>query len=139
MADDPAQERELRESGELLAARGFQLEWREAAEVRRASGSDHLGGALFLPRDGGLDPARLCRGIARLVAGAEGKFEPACGFAGWSPKEGASASSPMAGISSPGGWSWRSTPMRRRCCRTSPARSGPSAARSSLPRRERAT
>ncbi len=73
MADDPAQERALRESGELLAARGFQIEWREAAEVRRASGSGHLGGALFLPRDGGLDPARLCRGIARLVAGAGGE------------------------------------------------------------------
>jgi glycine/D-amino acid oxidase-like deaminating enzyme len=67
LADQPEQERELRESGELLAGLGFDLEWREAAEVRRASGSGRLGGALFQPRDGGLDPARLCRGIARVV------------------------------------------------------------------------
>jgi gamma-glutamylputrescine oxidase len=73
LADDAGQERELRDSGERLAARGLELEWREAAEVRRASGCDRLGGALFQPRDGGLDPARLCRGIARLVAAAGGE------------------------------------------------------------------
>jgi gamma-glutamylputrescine oxidase len=73
MADDPEQESALRQSGELLAARGLELEWREASEVRKASGSDRLGGALFLPRDGGLDPARLCRGIARLVIQAGGQ------------------------------------------------------------------
>jgi gamma-glutamylputrescine oxidase len=73
LADDAGQEAELRESGERLVARGLQVEWREAAEVRRASGCDRLGGALFQPRDGGLDPARLCRGIARLVAAAGGE------------------------------------------------------------------
>jgi gamma-glutamylputrescine oxidase len=64
------QERELAASAAALAALGFELEWREAAEVRRASGSDRLGGAIFQPRDGGLHPVELCRGIARL-SGAE--------------------------------------------------------------------
>jgi gamma-glutamylputrescine oxidase len=73
MADHPGQEQELRESGERLVALGLLLEWREAAEVRRASGCDRLGGALFQPRDGGLDPARLCRGIARLIVQAGGE------------------------------------------------------------------
>jgi glycine/D-amino acid oxidase-like deaminating enzyme len=73
MADDGEQERELRESGERLLKLGLPLEWREAAEVRHASGSDRLGGALFQARDGGLDPARLCRGIARLVVEAGGR------------------------------------------------------------------
>jgi gamma-glutamylputrescine oxidase len=73
LADHPEQEIELRESCERLAALGFDLQWREAAEVHRASGSVRLGGALFQPRDGGLDPARLNRGIARLVAEAGGQ------------------------------------------------------------------
>jgi gamma-glutamylputrescine oxidase len=74
LAEHPEQERELRESGERLAALGLAVDWREAAEVRRASGGDRLGGALFQPRDGGLDPARLCRGIARLVVAAGGEL-----------------------------------------------------------------
>jgi glycine/D-amino acid oxidase-like deaminating enzyme len=73
LAGDAGQERELRESGERLAAIGLQLEWRDAAEVRRATGSDRLGGALFQPRDGGLDPVRLCRGMAGLVTRAGGE------------------------------------------------------------------
>jgi len=73
MADRSEQELELRESGERLVALGIELQWREAAETRRASGCDRLGGALFQPRDGGLDPARLCRGIARLVVQAGGE------------------------------------------------------------------
>jgi len=73
MADHPEQELELRESCERLAALGFDLQWREASEVRRASGSPVLGGGIFQPRDGGIDPARLCRGIARLVAEAGGQ------------------------------------------------------------------
>ncbi|HZF08136.1 MAG TPA: FAD-binding oxidoreductase [Thermoanaerobaculia bacterium] len=67
---DTGQEEALRESGERLVALGFDLSWREAAEVRRVSGSARLGGALYQPRDGGLDPVRLCRGLARL-SGAE--------------------------------------------------------------------
>lgn len=85
LADLPEQERELRESGEKLAALGFLLEWREAAEVRRASGSDRLGGALFQPRDGGLDPARLCRGIARLVREAGGEVRTGVRVRGLEP------------------------------------------------------
>ncbi|MFL6194876.1 MAG: NAD(P)/FAD-dependent oxidoreductase [Thermoanaerobaculia bacterium] len=73
LAGHEEQERELRESCEQLDRIGLGFQWREAAEVRRAAGSDHLGGALFQPRDGGLDPARLCRGIARLVAEGGGQ------------------------------------------------------------------
>jgi gamma-glutamylputrescine oxidase len=67
---DSGQEEALRTSAERLVDLGFDLEWREAAEMRRASGSDRLAGGLFQARDGGLDPVRLCRGIARL-SGAE--------------------------------------------------------------------
>lgn len=56
----------LEESAELLRGEGFEVEWRGAEEVRTASGSDQLEGALFQPRDGGLDPVRLCRGLAGL-------------------------------------------------------------------------
>ncbi len=61
-----AQEAGLEASAAALAALGFDLDWRPAAEVRRASGSERLGGAIFQGRDGGLQPVRLCRGIARL-------------------------------------------------------------------------
>jgi gamma-glutamylputrescine oxidase len=65
-----AQEGELERSAERLVALGFELQWRDAAEVRRASGSNILGGAIFQPGDGGLDPVALCRGLAAvLVAG----------------------------------------------------------------------
>lgn len=73
LADHPGQERELRESCERLASLGLDVQWREAAEVRRASGCPLLGGGIFQPRDGGIDPARLCRGIARLVGDAGGQ------------------------------------------------------------------
>jgi len=74
LADHPEQERDLRESCERLAALGLDVQWREAAEVRRASGCTLLGGSIFQPRDGGIDPARLCRGIARLVGEAGGQI-----------------------------------------------------------------
>lgn len=60
----------LEESAELLRDQGFEIEWRGPEEVRRASGSDQLEGALFQPRDGGFDPVRLCRGLA-----GSGRFE----------------------------------------------------------------
>lgn len=60
----------LEESAELLHGEGFEIEWRGPQEVQAASGSDQLEGALFQPRDGGLDPVRLCRGLAGL-----GRFE----------------------------------------------------------------
>jgi glycine/D-amino acid oxidase-like deaminating enzyme len=64
-ADDyEAAEAELRASGERLAALGFELEWHEGDEVERASGSPRVRAALHQPRDGGLDPVLLCRGIA---------------------------------------------------------------------------
>ncbi|HEX2252102.1 MAG TPA: FAD-binding oxidoreductase [Thermoanaerobaculia bacterium] len=58
------QESDLAASHQALAAEGFAVEWRDAAAVRAASGSEKLGGALFQARDGGLDPVRLCRGLA---------------------------------------------------------------------------
>jgi gamma-glutamylputrescine oxidase len=61
------QEEELRESCETLRALGIELEWKDSAEIRRASGSDVLGGGMYQPRDGGLDPVRLCRGLARAI------------------------------------------------------------------------
>ncbi|HSN88470.1 MAG TPA: FAD-dependent oxidoreductase, partial [Thermoanaerobaculia bacterium] len=67
------QEAELRESCEKLRAMGIDLEWKDAAEVRRASGSAALGGGIFQPRDGGLDPVRLCRGLARAIVGLGGE------------------------------------------------------------------
>lgn len=73
MPDRPDQERELRESCERLASLGFNLEWREAAEVQKASGCPKLGGGIFQPRDGGIDPVRLCRGMARLIGEAGGQ------------------------------------------------------------------
>lgn len=56
----------LAASAEALRDEGFDIEWRDAAAVREASGSDLLEGALFQPRDGGLDPVRLCRGLVAL-------------------------------------------------------------------------
>lgn len=88
LADHPEQEAELRESCERLSALGFDLQWREAAEVHRASGSVRLGGALFQPRDGGLDPARLNRGIARLVAGTGGQIRTGVRVRGLEPEGG---------------------------------------------------
>lgn len=88
LADHPEQETELRESGERLAALGLELQWREAAEVHRASGSVRLGGALFQPRDGGLDPARLSRGIARLVAEAGGQVRTGVRVRSLEPQDG---------------------------------------------------
>lgn len=62
------QEEELRQSAERLAELGFEVEWRDAADVRQASGSALLGGAIFQPADGGLHPVALCRGLAALLA-----------------------------------------------------------------------
>ena len=58
------QEAELEASAAELAREGFECAWRDRAAVRAASGSELLGGAIFQPRDGGLDPVRLCRGLA---------------------------------------------------------------------------
>jgi gamma-glutamylputrescine oxidase len=88
LGDHAEQERELRESCERLAALGFDVQWRDASEVRRASGSERLGGALFQPRDGGLDPVRLNRGIARLVAAAGGQIRTGVRVRGLEPEKG---------------------------------------------------
>jgi gamma-glutamylputrescine oxidase len=69
------QEEELAASFALLREEGFEVEWREAAAVREASGGGgRLGGAIFQLRDGGLDPVALCRGLA-----ATGGFEVVTG------------------------------------------------------------
>lgn len=62
------EEAELRASGERLAALGFEIDWHDGAEVRAASGSPRITAALHQPRDGGLDPVLLCRGIAEVGA-----------------------------------------------------------------------
>lgn len=87
LAEHAEQERELRESCERLAALGFDVQWRDAPEVRRASGSERLGGALFQPRDGGLDPVRLNRGIARLIAEAGGQIRTGVRVRGLEPEK----------------------------------------------------
>jgi gamma-glutamylputrescine oxidase len=71
---DTDQEASLRESAGQLEKLGIPLEWRSAAEVRKASGSERLGGAIFQARDAGLDPARLCRGIARIIVSLGGEI-----------------------------------------------------------------
>ena len=77
--DAAGQEEALEASCAELRGEGFDdLRWRPAAEVREASGSRRLGGAIHQPRDGGLDPVRLCRGLAADAAarcGASGGFE----------------------------------------------------------------
>lgn len=60
------QREELEESGAILRAEGFDCEWRDPQQVAHASGSGLLDGALYQPHDGGLDPVRLCRGLAAL-------------------------------------------------------------------------
>jgi gamma-glutamylputrescine oxidase len=64
--DEPAAVQELEESFQPLLDLGFEAEWRSAREAREASGCPLLGGAIFQPRDGGLDPVLLCRGLAAL-------------------------------------------------------------------------
>jgi glycine/D-amino acid oxidase-like deaminating enzyme len=66
------QEEELRASFDLLRAEGFDVEWRDAAAAREASGSPLVVGAIHQPRDGGLDPVKLCRGLAADGGSREG-------------------------------------------------------------------
>lgn len=80
------QEDELRESCETLHALGVDLEWKNAAEVRRASGSDLLGGGIFQPRDAGLDPVRLCRGLARAIVELGGEVRTGIRIRGLEPQ-----------------------------------------------------
>ncbi|HVS04378.1 MAG TPA: FAD-dependent oxidoreductase, partial [Thermoanaerobaculia bacterium] len=63
-------EAEWEASAARLVKEGYAVEWRSPSRVREASGSPHLGGALFAAGDGGLDPVSLCRGLA-AAAGAE--------------------------------------------------------------------
>lgn len=65
LGDDEEELAELRESGERLAALGFEVEWHEGRAVEEASGSPRIRAALFQPRDGGFDPVSLCRSLAR--------------------------------------------------------------------------
>lgn len=67
--DESLKVSELRESAEALASNGFDLRWVEGRELLQASGSSGLGGAIFQPEDGGLDPVQLARGLA-----AQGQF-----------------------------------------------------------------
>lgn len=67
---DPERATALEASCETLREEGFDCRWMPAEAVREASGADTLGGAVFQQRDGGLDPVKLCRGLA-----ATGGFE----------------------------------------------------------------
>ena len=68
-AGSPAED-EWSASEESFSEAGIEVEWRDQATVRTASGSDMLGGALFVRNDVGVDPAALCRGLIEL-GGAE--------------------------------------------------------------------
>ncbi|MCH9648000.1 MAG: FAD-binding oxidoreductase [Deltaproteobacteria bacterium] len=64
----------MRESAEALAAtelaHKLNFRWVEGRELHQASGSSRLGGAIFQPEDGGLDPVQLALGLAN-----RGSFE----------------------------------------------------------------
>ena len=62
-----AGEAEWEESGLVLRAEGFDVEWQPPSEVRLRTGSGVLGGALYVAGDGGLDPLALCRGLVRTA------------------------------------------------------------------------
>lgn len=64
--DDPTARAVLETSAARLEAAGFELRWVEGPELARVSGSSGLGAALYQPRDGGLDPVALTRGMARV-------------------------------------------------------------------------
>jgi glycine/D-amino acid oxidase-like deaminating enzyme len=62
-----AEASEWEASAERLARAGFAVDWRDAADVRRAAGGSELGGALHVEGDGGVDPVALCRGMLALA------------------------------------------------------------------------
>ncbi|MDX1631631.1 MAG: FAD-binding oxidoreductase [Thermoanaerobaculia bacterium] len=61
-----SQETAWEASVERLRGEGFPVRWRDREEVEEVSGSDLLGGALFVEEDGGLDPLSLCRAFSRV-------------------------------------------------------------------------
>jgi len=63
--DEAEKVEELKKSAEALSAAGLSMEWVEGAALRRASGSNHLGGAIYQRQDGGLDPVQLCQGLVQ--------------------------------------------------------------------------
>jgi gamma-glutamylputrescine oxidase len=65
-----AAEHGWRESVEILRGSGFDVTWRSASEVRHRAGGEQLGGALFAPGDGAVDPTALCQGLLE-ICGAE--------------------------------------------------------------------
>lgn len=67
---DTGQAAALEASCEELRGEGFELEWWPEGRLREVSGGARLAGAVHQPRDGGLDPVQLCRGLA-----ATGGFE----------------------------------------------------------------
>lgn len=83
--DEPAQVKELKESAEALEKAGHELRWVEGYPLRRASGSRHLGGAIFQERDAGLDPVQLCQGLVQ-AGGLE--VEGGCRVLGFEAEKG---------------------------------------------------
>lgn len=57
------QEAAWEDTATRMAAEGFPVEWRSASRTREASGSEALGGSLFVADDGGFDPLALCRAL----------------------------------------------------------------------------
>jgi glycine/D-amino acid oxidase-like deaminating enzyme len=69
LAADAEECEELREEHDALAADGFEIAWTEASELAPPL-RDRYPGAIFHPRDGVLQPARLVRRIAARAAEA---------------------------------------------------------------------
>ncbi|MCF7802085.1 MAG: FAD-binding oxidoreductase [Candidatus Marinimicrobia bacterium] len=64
---------ELRESATLMQTDGFQVEYRDEADIAALTQSDLYKGGLFTPEDAGVHPARMVSGIAKeaVAAGAQ--------------------------------------------------------------------
>jgi len=63
----PLQVEELQDTVAVLRDEGFELEWRDQSAVCASGGSRRMGGAIYQAGDGGLDPVRLCSGLADLA------------------------------------------------------------------------
>jgi glycine/D-amino acid oxidase-like deaminating enzyme len=75
MAETPHEAEELSQAADLLAAEGIQHELLDTlALANRFRAGRNYHGALFLPGEAILDPARMVRGIARIAADAGAAF-----------------------------------------------------------------
>jgi gamma-glutamylputrescine oxidase len=70
IAADDSEEELLRRSHPLLVEDGFSSEFVDSTEINRILGARKLGGGLFNPEDGCLDPVRFVRGLAVVFQNA---------------------------------------------------------------------